>query len=131
MRPLKNCMKPTILLSFRASEVRHGIQYLQHVLDAGLRRHDGVDGFSCYDGSYFELRLIQLRSVSYIVMIVTLGTVNNFTLLSDKGNRYPRHNHGSKPPKQALETDSAASCGVLNTCLCGIIRLTNFHSLRF
>ncbi len=40
-------------------------------------------------------------------------------------------NHGYKTPKQALETDSAESCGVLYHCLCGIIRLTNFCSLRF
>ena len=32
-------------LSFRASEARHGIQYYQHVLDAGFHRHDDVDGF--------------------------------------------------------------------------------------
>jgi len=34
-----------IFLSFRASEARHGIQYFQHVLDAGFHRHDDVDGF--------------------------------------------------------------------------------------
>jgi len=37
-------------LSFRASEARHGIQYFQQVLDAGFRRHDGVDStFYYYD----------------------------------------------------------------------------------
>jgi hypothetical protein len=40
-------------------------------------------------------------------------------------------NHGYETPKQALETNSAASCGVLHPPLCGIVRLTNFNSLRF
>jgi len=35
-------------LSFRASEARHGIQYFQQVLDAGFRRHDGVDSTFYY-----------------------------------------------------------------------------------
>ena len=46
----------SLILSFRASEARHGIQYFQYVLDAGFRnlkvtsRHDGVDGtFYYYD----------------------------------------------------------------------------------
>jgi len=40
-------------------------------------------------------------------------------------------NHGYETPKQALETNSRASCGVLYPPLCGIVRLTNFNSLRF
>jgi hypothetical protein len=39
------------------------------------------------------------------------------------------HNHGYETPKQALETNSAASRGVLHPPLCGIVRLTNFNSL--
>jgi hypothetical protein len=34
-------------------------------------------------------------------------------------------------PKQALETGSAASCGVLNPPLRGIVQLTNSATLRF
>jgi len=34
-------------------------------------------------------------------------------------------------PKQALETDSAASCVVLNPPLRGIVQLTNSATLRF
>jgi len=34
-------------------------------------------------------------------------------------------------PKQALETYSAASCGVLYPPLCGIVQLTNSATLRF
>ena len=40
-------------------------------------------------------------------------------------------NHGYETPKQALETNSKARCGVLYPPLCGIVRLTNFNSLRF
>jgi hypothetical protein len=40
-------------------------------------------------------------------------------------------NHGYETPKQALETNSKARCGVLHPPLCGIVRLTNFNSLRF
>jgi len=42
--PFGDCVVITFL-SFRASEARHGIQYFQHVLDAGFHRHDDVDGF--------------------------------------------------------------------------------------
>jgi hypothetical protein len=34
-------------------------------------------------------------------------------------------NHGYKTPKQALETNFAASCGVLHPPLCGIVQLAN------
>ena len=44
MSPFGDCVVITFL-SFRASEARHGIQYFQHVLDAGFHRHDDVDGF--------------------------------------------------------------------------------------
>ena len=37
-------------------------------------------------------------------------------------------NHGYETPKQALETNSKARCGVLHSPLCGIVRLTNFNS---
>jgi hypothetical protein len=40
-------------------------------------------------------------------------------------------NHGYKIPKQTLETNSAASCGVLYPPLCGIVQLTNSAALRF
>jgi hypothetical protein len=40
-------------------------------------------------------------------------------------------NHGYETPKQYLETNSAASCGVLYPPLCGIVQLTNSVSLRF
>ena len=40
-------------------------------------------------------------------------------------------NHGYETPKQALETNSAASCGVLYPPLCGIVQLTNSAALRF
>jgi len=39
-------------------------------------------------------------------------------------------NHGYETPKQALETNSAASCGVLYPPLCGIVQLTNSAALR-
>ena len=39
-----------------------------------------------------------------------------------------RENHGYETPKQALETNSKALCGVLDPPLCGIVRLTNFNS---
>jgi TonB family protein len=42
-----------------------------------------------------------------------------------------KKNHGYETPKQALETDSAASCGVLNPPLRGIVQLTNSAALRF
>ena len=44
LSPAGDCVVITFL-SFRASEARHGIQYYQHVLDAGFHRHDDVDGF--------------------------------------------------------------------------------------
>ena len=40
-------------------------------------------------------------------------------------------NHGYETPKQALETDSEARCGVLNPPLRGIVQLTNSAALRF
>ena len=40
-------------------------------------------------------------------------------------------NHGYETPKQALETYSAASCGVLYPPRCGIVQLTNSVALRF
>jgi len=40
-------------------------------------------------------------------------------------------NHGYETPKQSLETNSAASCGVLYPPLCGIVQLTNSVALRF
>src|ERR1035437_4501639 len=40
-------------------------------------------------------------------------------------------NHGYKTSKQALETDSAASCGLIYPPLCGIVQLTNAAALRF
>jgi len=39
--------------------------------------------------------------------------------------------HGYETPKQALYTDSAASCGVLYPPLCGIIRPASFSALCF
>jgi UDP-N-acetylglucosamine diphosphorylase/glucosamine-1-phosphate N-acetyltransferase len=42
-----------------------------------------------------------------------------------------KKNHGYETPKQALETNSAASCGVLYPPLCGIVQLTNSAALRF
>jgi hypothetical protein len=63
-------------------------------------------------------------AVSYYLLLAVLASILLLLFVTIR-------NHGYKTPKQALETDSAAICGVLNTCLCGIIRLTNFHSLRF
>ena len=40
-------------------------------------------------------------------------------------------NHGYETPKQALETYSAARCGVLYPPRCGIVQLTNSVALRF
>jgi len=48
--PREKTVSQLPFLSFRASEARHGIQYFQQVLDAGFRRHDGVDStFYYYD----------------------------------------------------------------------------------
>ena len=59
-------------------------------------------------GSFFAFSYYLLSAVLTLILFFLFVTIRN---------------HGYKTPKQALETDSAASCG--------IIRLTNFCSLRF
>jgi hypothetical protein len=68
-------------------------------------------------------------SLTYKTMLLIVKTENEF--LINQLRFFRRRNHGYETPKQALETNSKARCGELNTCLCGIIRLTNFKSLRF
>jgi hypothetical protein len=71
------------------------------------------------DLASYRLRLLLSRSNADEI-------VNNLKL-AFTGQLY----HGYETPKQALYTDSAASCGVLYPPLCGIVQLTNSAALRF
>ena len=63
-------------------------------------------------------------AVSYYLLLAVITSILLFLLVTIR-------NHGYETPKQALETDSAASCGVLNSPLHGIFQLTNSVALRF
>jgi competence protein ComEC len=63
-------------------------------------------------------------AVSYYLLLAVITSILLFLLVTIR-------NHGYETPKQALETDSAASCGVLNSPLRGIFQLTNSVALRF
>ncbi len=64
-----------------------------------------------------------LLAVSYYSLLAVLILILFFLFVTIKNHRY-------EPPKQSLETDSAASCGVLYPPLRGIVQLTNSAALR-
>jgi hypothetical protein len=65
-------------------------------------------------------QLIGLTTLNFSVATLLLGLY-----------QFKAKNHGYETPKQALETDSKARCGVLNPPLRGIVQFANSAALRF